>query len=106
MEGTISLINIHIFKTLINRIKSLEINQSIAAVYLADLTTFYSEAFSKMSHMFARLETANSNLLDIVQNSTRKLTVKQKHLAEEIEELRAERIHMQSNVCPSFLSFL
>lgn len=53
-----------------------------------------------MSHMFARMETANSNLLDLFQNSSKKLTAKQKGLAEEVEELRMERMHMLSNVFP------
>lgn len=91
--------NQHIFKTLITRIKTLEINQSIAAVYLADLTSSYAEAFSSMYHTFSRIDQSNADLLKLIQSASKKNTEKQKALSKEVEELKAERSHMISNVC-------
>ncbi len=92
---TLILTQSKLFKALINRIKSLEINQSITAVYLADLTTKYAEVFDQIF-------TRQAELAREVHASSKVVVSTVQRMQRELESVRMERSLLLSNVCNFF----
>lgn len=80
-------------------VKSLEINQSIASGYLADLTTRYGEAFAAIQQTLERVDKSHLSLLRAVRATARTASVQQERLENEMRAEMEQRLSsLSSNI--------